>query len=375
MSGALALRRLPLMAVAIVSLFAGLWGGLLRMDIHLHAGEASLAEMHGPLMALGFLGTLIALERAVALRRPWVYAAPLAAGSGALVTLAAPGSSLGPALLGLAGATLLAAHVAIDRRQRSLHNAVMGLGALSWCCAAAWWLFGAGIARFTPLLAAFLVLTIVGERLELSRTRRLPGVLPQAWLAGAVAMLAAGLIVSLPADRLGVEIAGAGLLLQALWLARYDVARRTVRMGGVTRYMAVALLAGYVWLGVGGVLWIAGDPTQLAGFAYDASLHAIFLGFVMSMVFAHAPVIVPAVLGVKLPYHRGFYIPLALLHASLALRLLGGDLAGNLTAWQWGGGLNEVAILLFFALVAQSALHARRKSRKSRQADLHIVNV
>jgi len=111
------------------------------------------------------------------------------------------------------------------------------------------------------------------------------------------------------------------------------------------------------------VLWIAGDPTQLAGFAYDASLHAIFLGFVMSMVFAHAPVIVPAVLGVKLPYHRGFYIPLALLHASLALRLLGGDLAGNLTAWQWGGGLNEVAILLFFALVAQSALHARRARR------------
>ena len=194
-------------------------------------------------------------------------------------------------------------------------------------------------------------------------------------LAAAVAMLAAGLVVSLPAERLGVEIAGAGLLLQALWLARYDVARRTVRMGGVTRYMAAALLAGYVWLGVGGVLWIAGDPTQLAGFAYDASLHAIFLGFVMSMVFAHAPVIVPAVLGVKLPYHRGFYIPLALLHASLALRLLGGDLAGNLTAWQWGGGLNEVAILLFFALVAQSALHARRKSRKSRQADLHIVNV
>ncbi len=117
-------------------------------------------------------------------------------------------------------------------------------------------------------------------------------------------MLAAGLVVSLPAERLGVEIAGAGLLLQALWLARYDVARRTVRMGGVTRYMAAALLAGYVWLGVGGVLWIAGDPTQLAGFAYDASLHAIFLGFVMSMVFAHAPVIVPAVLGVKLPYHR-----------------------------------------------------------------------
>jgi len=353
--GGAARRRAPLMALAIVALFAGLWGGLLRMGVQLQTGGASLAELHGPLMTLGFLGTLIALERAVALRSAWVYVAPLAAGVGALTALALPGSSLGPALLALAGATLLAAHVAIDRRQRSLHNAIMGLGALAWCGAVAWWLAGGAVFRFTPLLAAFLVLTIVGERLELSRTRRLPGALPRLWLAVAVSAFAAGLLVSLQAERLGLAIAGAGLLLQALWLARYDVARRTVRMAGVTRYMAVALLAGYVWLGVGGALWIAGDPALAVGFAYDASLHAIFLGFVMSMVFAHAPVIVPAVLGVKLPYRRRLYLPLALLHASLLLRLVGGDL----TAWQWGGGLNEVAILLFFALSAQAVLGAR----------------
>jgi uncharacterized membrane protein len=40
----------------------------------------------------------------------------------------------------------------------------------------------------------------------------------------------------------------------------------------------------------------------------------------MSMVFAHAPVIVPAVLRVALPFRRGFYAYLVLLHASLALR-------------------------------------------------------
>jgi hypothetical protein len=35
----------------------------------------------------------------------------------------------------------------------------------------------------------------------------------------------------------------------------------------------------------------------------DAVIHAAFLGFAMSMVMAHAPVIPPAVLRRPLPYH------------------------------------------------------------------------
>jgi hypothetical protein len=90
----------------------------------------------------------------------------------------------------------------------------------------------------------------------------------------------------------------------------------------------------------------------------------VFLGFVMSMVFAHAPVIVPAVLRVPVPYTRGFYAHLALLHLSLALRLLGGDLAGSTTLWQWGGILGEVAIVLFLAATAAAVLRARRAARR-----------
>lgn len=41
------------------------------------------------------------------------------------------------------------------------------------------------------------------------------------------------------------------------------------------------------------------------------------------MVFGHAAIIFPAVLKVKIPYHPAFYVPLALLHASLALRVAG----------------------------------------------------
>jgi hypothetical protein len=35
-----------------------------------------------------------------------------------------------------------------------------------------------------------------------------------------------------------------------LGLATFDIARRTVRQSGVTRFIAVCLLSGYVWLGV-----------------------------------------------------------------------------------------------------------------------------
>ena len=44
-------------------------------------------------------------------------------------------------------------------------------------------------------------------------------------------------------------------------------------------------------------------------------LHALGLGFVFSMVFGHAPIVVPAVLRVDVGYRRAFYVPLATLAA------------------------------------------------------------
>jgi len=350
------------MALAVVALFAGLWGGLIRLGLSLPHVVTSAGEAHGPLMALGFLGTLVSLERAVALDRPWAYVAPLAAGTGALAGLGGASDSFAPALLTLAGSVLLAEHVVLHRLQPSAHNAVMGLGALAWSAAAVLWLAGADVARFVPLLAGFLVLTIVGERLELTRAVRHTD-LARWLLLGAVAVFVGGLALSIALEPLGMRVAGVALLGQALWLGRYDIARRTVRMGGVTRFMACALLAGYVWLACAGVLWTVYAALS-DGPAYDASLHAVFLGFVMSMVFAHAPVIVPAVLRVQLPFRRGFYVHLGLLHASLALRLVGGDLAGGTALWQWGGIAGEVSLVLFLTVTAEGVLRARRTARR-----------
>jgi hypothetical protein len=90
------------------------------------------------------------------------------------------------------------------------------------------------------------------------------------------------------------------------------------------------------------------------------------VGFVFAMIFGHAPIIFPAVLGVAVPFHAFFYAHLVLLHLSLVLRV-----AGDLALWwpgrQWGGLLNVVAILLFFANTGHAAFKALSKSDLSRR--------
>jgi len=160
------------------------------------------------------------------------------------------------------------------------------------------------------------------------------------------------------------RLAGAALAGYALWLARFDIARRTLRRPGLPRFVALALLPGYVWLGVGGILWLR-DGAAIAGPAHDAELHAIFLGFVFSMIFGHAPVIFPGVLGLAIPFRRVFYGHLALLHAGLVLRIAG-DLGGDFDLARTGGLLNAVAIGVFLvATVGSAVLHRVRAPAKA----------
>lgn len=363
----------PIMIAAVVILLAALWSGLVHLGLDLPTGGSSLNEGHGPMMVLGFLGALISLERAVALGASWAYAGPVAAGAGGLAVITGVGDGIPAMLVTLGGLVLIAVFVAVHRIQASLHNAVLASGAVCWVVAGCLWLADWDVYRFLPWLVGFLVLTITGERLELSRLVG-AGRVARRLFVGAASLFGVGLVISCFAELVGVRVAGVGLVALAAWLVRFDIARRTVRTRGLTRFMAAALLAGYGWLATGGVLWVIfghmAKPDGNPG-AYDAMLHAIFLGFVISMIFAHAPVIVPAVLGRPLPYHRGFYVPLALLHASLALRLIVGDAFGNRASWQWGGILNEVALLLYMAMAVHGLFFSRAPGVRRAQPALH----
>ena len=79
--------RFPIVALGIVALLAALWGALLRLGWGLPPILSNLPGVHGPLIVSGFLGTLISMERAVALRARWAYAAPLLSALGALILM------------------------------------------------------------------------------------------------------------------------------------------------------------------------------------------------------------------------------------------------------------------------------------------------
>lgn len=345
-------KHLPFLILAILALLAGLWAGLMRLGWQLPVLTPSLAMLHGPLMISGFLGTLITLERAVAMKQKWMYLAPLLAGLGWLVTLLVQTLPLGPILLTLASLGGVAILTEITRREFALHTVTMLVGALTWFVGNLLWLFGWQIFQVVLFWQAFLVLTIAGERLELSRVLR-PTRKQQILFGGIALVLLAGVVTAAWNLQLGTRLSGLGLLLLALWSIPNDIAWRNLNHRlPLTRYIAWCLALGLVWLGIGGGLSL-GLGAQAAGPRYDAVLHAVFVGFVFSMIFGHAPIIFPAILGVPINFHSSFYIHLILLHASLALRLI-----SNYSNWQvgrmWGGLLNEAAILLFLAMTVIS---------------------
>jgi hypothetical protein len=351
------LWRLPLIACGFLGLFFGVGAGLARLGYAMPVPVASLAAVHGPLMIGAFLGVVISLERAVAIGRAWAYLGPLLAALGSIALIAGEAAAGAWMLAGASGMLLLAS-LDIFRRQRADFTAALAAGAACWTVGNVVWATGTPAYAVVPWWLAFLVVTIAAERLEL--TRFLP---PSPWARRVFALIVAVIAIGLVAAS--ARIFAAGLLALAAWLVKQDIARRTVRTRGLTRFIAVCLLSGYAWLVVAASVTLAAGTLAPGTALYDAALHALTLGFVFSMIFGHAPVIFPAVLGVRMAYHAAFYVPLLLLHASLVARV-GGDLYGSF-AWTRAGALvNAVALAAFLVNTAVAIVRGRRAPRDSR---------
>ncbi len=346
--------RLPLLILGFASLASGILAGLARLGWGVPLPSAQIVMMHGPLMICGFLGTVIGLERAVALGRRWAYAGPLLTGLGGAALMLGLPLAVGATAMVLGSAVLFTGTTMIMLRQRELFLATMVFGAASWLVGNLLWLTGTGVSGVVVLWINFLVLTIAGERLELSRFLPPSPVAKKIFMAILAALLA-GAILS--ATGFGTYIYCIGLLGLALWLLRQDIARRTVKEQGLTRFIAVCLLSGYAWLAIGSIMLLVSGG--LNGLAYDAVLHAILIGFVFSMIFGHAPIIFPAVVRVRMPYHRTFYVPLLVLHASLLIRLAGDGLALP-ELRSLGGLLNAAALVLFILSTVTSVIRGFR---------------
>lgn len=356
MSDANVRARLVLLALAIVALLSAVWAGWVRVGWLWPVPIPGFTMIHGPLMVAAFLGTLIALERAVALQRRWLYLGPLLTALAGVWLMTGLDAPIGAILIALGSLGFVGIMILILRRQPALHTAVMMTGVCTWFIGNMLWASGFPIYRIVLWWITFLVLTIAGERLELGRLVRLSRFAEGVFVA-ATAIVLIGDIASLFALDIGTRVAGLGLLSVGSWLLRFDVARRTIRQRGLPRYAASCLLPGFAWLGVGGILALVMGG-QAGGLKYDAILHSVFLGFVISMIFGHAPIIFPAILGLPIRYMPAFYAHLVLLHASLVLRIIG-DLTASPALRMWGGLFNGIAILLFLIVTAYSIRRSR----------------
>lgn len=347
--------RLVWLLPAAVALLAGLGAALVLIGLPAPINGARLPEVHGMLLVLGFVGTLISLERATALRRWYGYAAPMLLGLGglALVVPAVP-LLVAKSTLIAGAAAFVGVYIPLWRRQYDAALLTQLLGAGLALVGAILWLVPDSMAHVLPWIIGFVVLTIAAERVELARITMGPRagfwLLVHAWAM--VAALVAGVVL----PDAGAIVLGVVLISLTGWLVNHDVARRTIRSSGVTRYMAACILAGYVWLALAGVVLLLGRPDAQP--RYDAIVHAVFLGYTFSMIMAHATTILPAVLGISLPYRPAFWVPAALLHISLVVRIFVGDAWGIPQGWQIGGALGVTALVLFVLTALFSAVRA-----------------
>lgn len=351
-------HRAWLMVGAGISLLAGLDGALLLLGVWSPVMSTRLSKWHGPLMVLGFVGTVICLERAVALGHRLAYLVPAMSGFGVIVLLAPlpfDSARAGLALLTLAKLGLLTIYVPLWRRSHDDAVVIQGAGAFCAAGAAALLTTGAHVSQIVGWLACYMILTICGERLELSRLTMARN---RALSALCLAVVAA-LLVSVVSPAIGWRVLGVVLIGLAVWLCRHDVARGGLRRGGQAAYIGTLLMIGYLWLATAGIVCtIQRPPTSRNG--YDAVVHSLFLGFTMGMILGHAPIILPAVLQVRLEWTTWFWLPAFLLEASLLVRIGIGDGLDRSAAVQAGGTVNVLSLL---TLVAVIATHIQPRTR------------
>ncbi len=337
----------------MVNLIAGLLAGLIRIgwDFPL----TPVAVHHGAIMVGGFFTTLIALEKIIPLKRNFLLIIPLISAL-SLIIVVEGYYFIGQYFL-LAGSLGLLAiqSVYFYRAPRDRSALLMVIGADCLVAGNILLMQKQFYPSSFPWWMGFLLFTVIGERLELSRF--LP-VSDQAknLLFVFLALFLIGLII--PFHGIGKYISGLALICISVWMLRNDVIRIGLRNTGLVKYSSVALLLAHVSLLLEGVFLFA-LPDAL--FAYDISVHTFFIGFGFTMVFAHGPIILPAVLGINSkPYHPVLYLWLFLLQGSLLLRILSDSIV-NMEWRKFSGLITVITILLYFITLVVQVIRTRQR--------------
>lgn len=343
------------MPLAFISMIVGVYCGIIRIGQPLPSGAYLPVAHHGVLMAGSFLGTLICLERVATFpdKRAW-FTVILMALSLPLFIFHQAQYGVICLLTGSVGYSWIS--ISNYLRYKLKGDLIMAIGSVFQVIAYIIFFLTWSYPKAFAGWLLFLILTIIGERLNL--TRFLP-VSKKAF--NEVYFWIGLLLLSSFLYHFGFKVVvGLSMVGLAQWLLRHDIVRVNLKREGHYHFMGLALLLAYLWLGVTGLLSMRemGNP-----YLYDAVLHSFFVGFVLSMILAHAPIIFPGLLGIKTtPFHPVMYIWLAGLHASLVIRIYG-DMTENFELRKLGGIYNGVFFLVYILTVLWLIVKFKRSKR------------
>lgn len=345
----------PLAAILpliLLSLLLAIWTGFLRIGVNL-PGSLAIAH-HGSLMVNSFLATVIFLERAVSFRSRWLLLLPLINVLSLIAfILDLPVIAFSLNIAGAAGFLMMCGWFIYKHKEPYYY--VFFVGAFCLLTGNVLLLKSNFYPASIVFWMLFLLFTIVAERLEL--TRFLP-VKKTAQLSLYCVLTLAVVAAFLPFHSYGTDLLALSFLLTAGWLLRFDMARKALKMQGQHRYSGLLLIAGYFWLIVSGVMLLI---WQNIPFGYDAMLHSFFIGFVFSMIFSHAPIILPAVIKKPIRIYRPIlYYWFVLLQLSLATRIIS-DAYGFVEMRKLSGLVNGISLIIFFVTIAATSIAEIRK--------------
>jgi hypothetical protein len=325
----------------VIALLSAIWSGWTRMGFDLPVSSA--AVHHGSLMVNGFLASLIYLERCVTFKNKLVLLLPLLnALSVILHSYGIPYSNYIHTGCRIAFMVMCAWFI---YQYKELYYYVFFAGA--FCLVA-----GNIVLYETSMYPAaviwwieFLLFTIVAERLELTKFLPLSNGIKGLLIVLLLMVFISGL---LPFHGYGSIAFAATLAGTAVWLLKYDMAFRSIKAKGPHRFSGALLITGYAWLIITAVLFCFWKDMN---FGYDALLHSFFIGFVFSMIFSHAPIILPAIMKKSVKIYRPFlYMVFVLLQVSLIARIIA-DMGELITVRKYAGLMNGMIILLFFVSI------------------------
>lgn len=344
-------ERLPITAFAMLCLLSGLWSGLSRIgwDIHI----LPIAAHHGAIMVGGFLGTLISLEKVIPLKKKVLFIIPvLSAISAVLFFVNQPKAAVYMLILSSVALTLVFAYY--FHLQRTAIYIMMFTGSLCWLIGNIMLLTKFFYPLAFPWWTAFALFIITAERLELMRflpvsemARKLFFVLLCSFIVG----------IFFSFHGIGNQISGLALIGVSIWLLRHDLVAINLKKQNLSRYVAIALLCGYVALILTGIFFFTLSDQWLT---YDAIVHSFFLGFVFSMIFAHGPIILPGVIGISVtPFSKILYVWLFILQVSWIMRVVS-DVMVELSIRKISGLLSGIAIVGYFITIAVVTIRSQR---------------